>query len=150
MDLLTQIKEKGERLSELRKQIGAVEVETEAKLAPAILKIEQFKQQQETILKPLKTERDIVQDELLNLMADAELSSVKTKSGDSFMRMIKKGWKVTNEALALRYAYDKNMTRVELNKAEINKHLDSLVEIPEGFEKQETVYMQVKLAKQEN
>ena len=123
------IKNKAEALREMREKINAIEEE------------------QKSTLQPFKEERDAIQNELVAIMKEAELASVKVSSGESFALASRKSLIITDEVRALSWAKDNHCFSV--NKVIATQRLKKLEELPTGFKFEETEYISVRKPKEE-
>ena len=95
MSEIEQLKQLAERLYETRKAI--VQIEEEAK-----------KHTDE-----LKTSRDILQTEIIELMNEVGLSSIKTASGESYAKAKRKGIAILNPTQALFWDRDNGCYKID-------------------------------------
>ena len=130
MTEIEQLKQLAERLYETRKAI--VQIEDEAK-----------KHTEE-----LKTARDVIQSELINLMNEVGLSSIKTASGENYAKAKRKGIAILNPTQALFWARDNGCYAID--KKLLTQKLGKTEELPECFEETITEYISVRKPKQEN
>lgn len=128
MDKLEQIKSKAERLYEVRKAIETIEEEVKNKI------------------ESLKTERDVTQLELIILMKEVDLSSIKISSGDSYSKAVRHGLAITSELKAMSWAKENHAIKIDLE--EVKKKLKDSEKLPEGFTPTTVEYISVRKAKE--
>lgn len=134
-NILVEMRETGEKLSKLRYRIDKFDQETELKLQPALQKIADYKEQRVEESKDMRVQRDELSAQLLKLLQEAQLQNIKLKDGSTFFRKQYTGWGIADQEKALEYAAAHDLLKTEIRKADLNKHLDELSEIPEGFER---------------
>jgi len=125
---LTKITSKAERLYEIRKLISDKE---------DALKLE---------LEALKTERDVVQLELIADLNKTGLESIKVASGETYTKAIRKGISITNEVFALKWALEAKAVKIDTLVA--SQLLRNATELPEGIEAVSTEYISVRKPKE--
>ena len=118
------IKDKAEQLRVVRASI--TKIEEEAKEATT----------------PLKNERDLLQEELLEALREAGVNSIKVDTGESFARTPKRSLVVTNEAKAMYWAKENNAFSID--KRIVAQKLKDVEELPEGFEPRESFYISIR------
>lgn len=128
--IIERITDNAEKLYDLRQAISKKEEEN---------KIE---------LDALKAERDAIQQLLLNDLNKNNLSSIKVKNGDSFIRQTRDSIEVTNEVSALRWAM-KNMA-ISINKTMVAQKLKSIDTVPEGFQVVKSEFISVRKSTKKN
>lgn len=126
-NILQLIREKAEKLRELRDTINGIEE----------------RQKEET--SALKGERDTVQAELLEMLQVNELASIKVSTGDTYSIGKRKGVRVTNEMVALKWAIENRA--VSIDARAVAERLKTEKEMPAGFEPFETEFISVRKAK---
>lgn len=130
MNEINKIKIKAEQLYQTRKAI--VEIEEEAK-----------KHTDE-----LKATRDTLNSDLITLLDDAGLSSIKISSGENYSKAIRKGVVVNNPFVALQWAQKNSCVKVDsILSAQKIKKMDV---VPDGFEATEVSYISIRKPKQED
>ena len=111
----------------------------------------------EDSVKPLKVKRDELQAELIRVMKESELKSLKTDDYN-FARTVKKDFKVVDENLVMeelkqRNEYD-NYVKPKIDLLGLKAYQSSLLkgtgEILNGVEPVETEYMSIKTITQSN
>jgi len=128
--VIKRITDTADKLYEIRKAIQAKEEACKAEL------------------EVMKLERDAIQASLLAELNKNGLSSIKSSSGDSFSKSVRKSVEITSEPFALKWAIE-NRT-VSINKTLVAQKLKEISEVPPGFEIVETEFISVRKAKQEN
>ena len=128
-----------------------MEIETIKNKAEALRtmreKINTLEEEQKSILQPLKEERDAIQTELVGIMKEADLASIKVSSGESFARASRKSLIITNEIQALNWAKDNYC--FSLNKIIATQKLKNAEVMPEGLKFEESEYISVRKPKEE-
>lgn len=128
MDKLEQIKSKAERLYEVRKAIETIEAEVKNKT------------------EELKAERDVTQVELIYLMKEVDLSSIKISTGDSYSKAVRHGLTITSDLKAMAWANKNHAVKIDLE--EVKRKLKDVQELPEGFAPITTEYISIRKAKE--
>jgi hypothetical protein len=128
--VIERITENAEKLSEIRQEISKKEEENKKELDV------------------MKAERDAIQAILLQDLNKNGLSSIKTRSGDSFIRQTKDSIEITNDFKALGWAM-KNMA-VSVNKILVAQKLKDLKEIPDGFQIVTSEFISVRKSTKKN
>ena len=121
---IEKIQELGEKLYQTRKTIR--EVEDEAKRTKDELKI-------------LKNE---VETELLDLMTQEKIGSIKTEGGESYSKSSAKSIGITNPVFALKWCKDNDCYKID--KDLLKKQLKDTEELPECFTRIETEFISVR------
>ena len=124
---ITKITEKAEALHQLRQKIHQIEDESKK------------------VLDILKSERDQVQDELLENLRKENLTSIKVSTGESYTRSIRKSLQVENILAALPWAKERNAIRIDLIAA--SSLAKDMKEAPPGFQFFESEYISVRKPK---
>ena len=122
--MIKKIQELGEKLYQTRKAIRDVE--------------ERAKQTKEA-LKILKVE---VENELLDLMTEAKIGSIKSSSGESYAKSVRNSIGIVSPPHALKWCTEHNA--VSIDKRLLESKLKSVEELPECFERTETSFISVR------
>ena len=125
---LKQIKEKAEQLTEVREYIRGMEAEIEAKMTPK------------------KMEKDQLQAELIAMLNEVELKSIKSKAGETFTVSSRKSLSIDDADKAYEFAKENNLLTID--KTKLKKSVD-LNDLPEGMSQKETFFMSVRGIKKE-
>lgn len=104
--------------------------------------ISQYEEDAKKVLEPLKAMRDKLQEDLLTELNAQGLSSIKTKSGDSFAKAVRKGVAITSEAHALEWAIKQRCVRIDSVVA--GQLLKDVKDLPPGFELRQSEYISVR------
>lgn len=127
---LQELREKSERLYDLRREI------------------EQIEDTHDTILEPLKQERDAIQGEVIAGMSELKLASFKVEAGDTFTKAVRKSVAIIDPYRALEWAKEKGAVTID-TKLVAQMYRDGK-ELPEAFQARETEYIAVRRAKDAN
>ena len=125
-NIIDKIRAKGEELATVRLEINTAEEAFEISIRAA------------------KERRDIVQAELLELLRDNDLASIKTSSGDNFIRAKRKGF-AFDEYKLLPWCTERGLTKIDT--ARLKQVLTKADELPEGVTMVEQEYISVRSAK---
>lgn len=107
--------------------------------------ISELEEESKKMIQKYKDQRDVLQTELIADMNDVGLASIKVKSGESYIKSIKKGIAVSNEALAFKWALQNKAVKPDLIvAAQIIKEMKSP---PAGFKVVETEFISVRKGK---
>lgn len=129
-NIIDKIRAKGEQLSAIRSKINDLE------------------EAMSKALSTLKEERDGLNIELLELLTANELTSIKTSSGESFIRAKRKGYQF-DEFRMLPWATERGLVKIDslrLKQAFAQSKPD---ELPEGVTMVENEYISVRKPKAE-
>lgn len=121
------LQKKAERLAELRDAIKKEEDAVKEKV------------------EPLKTERDMLQEELLADMHKEKVASLRVENGDMYTRAVRKGIQITNEVFARTWAKEHNAFSVD--RRLVAQQLKDAEEMPSGFDRVETPYISIRKSK---
>lgn len=110
--------------------------------------IAQLEDDSKKTLDVLKTERDIIQADLLQDMNKNGLASMKVKSGETFARQTRKSIEIVSETGALKWALDNKC--YSLNRIVANQILKDAKEIPPCFDMKESEFISVRKAKKQD
>jgi ribosomal protein S11 len=95
-------------------------------------------------MKPLKDEKEALQNELMMMLRSNDLKSIKDSDGTNFILGSRKGVIVTDEKVALEYAVSIGATQID--KAKLKKWLKDAETLPEGFEESEQTFISIRKA----
>ena len=128
MNIIDKIKLQGQTLADLRSDIQRLEVEQKLKLGE------------------IKEQRDKVQLALIESLTKGGITSVKVKSGDSFILQSRKSVMVTNALFADQWALKNGC--VTLNKTMVGQRLKEMPESkwPRGLTMEDKQFISVKKA----
>lgn len=127
MSDITSIKEKSERLYQVRRELAALD--------------EAHKKATEG----LNIEKDVLQREVIEEMEAIGVASLKVSSGDTFTKAIRRSVAVTNPLVGLVWAKENNA--VSIDSRLIAQKVKDGVTLPDAFEVRETPYISVRKAK---
>lgn len=129
MNAIQKIKNKAEQLAELRSLINATEDHFKAKIDP------------------LKSQRDAIQQELLDELKKNELLSIKTSSGENYIRSSKKVLGIVSLPQALKWAKE-NMA-FSIDKRIALQKITKMDKAPDGFDLEEREYISIRKPKEQ-
>ncbi len=121
------LQEKAERLARLRSAITQLEDSVKEKVSP------------------LKAERDALQEELLQDMADENVASLRVTDGDMYTRATRKGIAIVDEVQARFWA--KEHEAYSIDRLQVAQMLKEADELPACFERVETDYISIRKSK---
>lgn len=96
---------------------------------------------------PLKRERDELNASLLEDLKKYDLKTVKSGSGESFTRAVRKSVGIMDPRLALTWATEHGA--ISIDKVRAGAMLKAAKELPAGFEFVEVEYMSIRAPKKE-
>lgn len=99
------------------------------------------------ILEPMKLERDVVQAELIADLNKAELASIKTSDGDTYVKAVRKAVNITNDIFAYKFALEHRA--VKIDTLAVARIVKDMKEVPTGFEVVDSEYISVRKAKKD-
>ncbi len=123
-------------------------IETADKLYEIRQRISELEEAKKIEVDALKTERDAIQAVLLADLQKNDLSSIKSRAGDSFSRQTRKSIEIISEPHALKWAIDNRA--VSVNKLVVNQLLKDVKEVPPCFEIVESEFISVRKSKKED
>lgn len=97
-------------------------------------------------LADLKDEEARTREEILKELKVTGLGNIKLDTGEVFTRAFKTTFTITDQALAMAWAQDKNVVVTKLDTAKVNKLLKREISVPDGFEQVDTEYLTVRSA----
>lgn len=103
--------------------------------------IKQAQDELKTRLAPMEAEAEALRTEVLQLMHDARLKSVRVEDGSSYQRVYKAKFEITDPEAAERWAKRNGCMR--LDKTEANKILLRLPKVPKGFEQNDVEHLRI-------
>lgn len=125
---IEKIKKLAEQLYIVRKEVQDIEEETKKKLAP------------------LKSARTNLQAQLIEMLDEIGIKSIKTESGESYSKAERKGASIVDVRKALAWARENGAVSIDKRMAEqkLKALLKNGKELPEGFEIATSSYITVR------
>lgn len=127
--IITKIKDKAEELSILRKEIAAIEEENLQRVDG------------------LKERRDDLQSELIVMLGEEGLASIRTDDGETYTKAVRTGYAVVDSLQALKWARENMAFSVDIRI--MAQKLKGVEELPKCFERITTEYISVRGVKKE-
>lgn len=114
-------------------------------LATVRTQIRELEEKQQEAMSPLKAQRDELQNALLEDLRKYDLKTVKSTSGESFTRMVRKSIGVMDPRKALDWATKNGC--IAIDKVRTAAHLRNAKALPDGFDFVETDYISIRSPK---
>lgn len=130
MTTIKDIQNKAEQLATIRASISSIEEDLKVKIVR------------------LKTERDAMQIELIDILKENDLTSIKVSTGESYARAKRKSLNIIDLTSALEWATDNEAISVDKKMAE--QMLKNVEKLPKGFEQIEKEYITIRKPKVSN